>query len=147
MRSASAAMRARELVLGELGIGGDQHQHLVEVGGERLGADLVLPVEQVAARLDLLDRAFVVVSRHCTRSPTTTCAFLPRGWQMRRVPSGDSTMQWRPKLATTSPGSSPAASAKGGPHASRASTCAAQAKSVSDRPCTSCVRQRTTQRL
>ncbi|RYY84904.1 MAG: ribosome small subunit-dependent GTPase A, partial [Comamonadaceae bacterium] len=34
--------RARQLHLGELGFGGDQHQHLVEVGRERLGADLVL---------------------------------------------------------------------------------------------------------
>ena len=60
-RSASAAISARASWFSEnSGSARDQDQHLVEVGGERLGADLVLPVEQVAPRRDLLDRAFVL---------------------------------------------------------------------------------------
>ncbi|MDT4867774.1 hypothetical protein FQZ97_1027040 [compost metagenome] len=51
--------RARELAFGELGVGRDQHQDLVEVGGEGLGAHLVLPVKQVAPGVHAFDAAFV----------------------------------------------------------------------------------------
>ena len=51
--------RARQLRLAEHRLGGDHDQQLVEVGGERLGLPLVLAKEQVAARQDRLDDAFV----------------------------------------------------------------------------------------
>ena len=51
--------RPGELALGELGFGRQQDQHQVEVGGEGLGADFVLAVQQVAPFLQLLDRALV----------------------------------------------------------------------------------------
>ncbi len=52
--------RPRQLVVGERRLGRNQDQHLVQVGRKRFGADLVLPVEQVAAGFDLFDRAFVL---------------------------------------------------------------------------------------
>ena len=54
--------RARKLVAGELGLGCDQDQDLVQVGCKRLGANFVLAVKKVAPGLDLLNRAFVLRS-------------------------------------------------------------------------------------
>ena len=121
------------------GLGRDQDQHLVEVGREGLGADLVLPVEQVAPRLAPA-RSCLRRSLACqrTRSPTTAWLFLPRGWQMRRSPSGVSTRQWRPWLATTRPARACRRSLADAPpcaqDASSASALAAQSKSVTEMP-------------
>jgi len=51
---------AGELVFGKSRLGGQQDEGLVNIGGEGLGAHLVLPVQQVAARFDALDAAFVL---------------------------------------------------------------------------------------
>jgi len=60
MCSASAAIRARDSWLSEnSGSAAIRISTWSEVGGKRLGADLVLPVKQVAPGLHLLDGAFV----------------------------------------------------------------------------------------
>ena len=51
--------RARELRLAEHRLGRDDDEQLVDVGGERLRLPLVLAVEQVGARQDRVDHAFV----------------------------------------------------------------------------------------
>jgi len=48
---------AAELAFAEAGIRGHHDQQAIQVGSERLGAHLVLPVQQVAPRLDALDHA------------------------------------------------------------------------------------------
>ena len=51
--------RARELRFAEHRLARDHYQDLVEVGGELLGLPFVLPEQQVAAWLDVLDDTFV----------------------------------------------------------------------------------------
>ena len=63
MRCLGRDQRAGKLAFREHRFGRDQDQHLVEVGGERLGADLVLAIEQVAPLLHLLDRPLVALAR------------------------------------------------------------------------------------
>ncbi len=52
--------RTRELAFREHRLGSNQDQHLVQIGSERLGANLVLAIEKIAPLLDLLYRAFVM---------------------------------------------------------------------------------------
>jgi hypothetical protein len=49
-----------QLAAGKLRLGGNQDQHLIQVGRKHLGAHIVLAIEQVASRLDFLNRAFVL---------------------------------------------------------------------------------------
>jgi hypothetical protein len=51
--------RARELRFAERRLGGDDDEELVDVGRKRLRLPLVLAVEQVRARHDRLDHAFI----------------------------------------------------------------------------------------
>ena len=51
--------RTRELVFRELRLGSHEDENLVQVGRKGLGAQFVLAVKQVVARLDFFNRAFV----------------------------------------------------------------------------------------
>ena len=134
--------RARQLAFGEFGIGGHQHQHLVEVGREGLGAHLVLPVEQVAPLVDALDAA--LVARHLPLHLVTHDhgVLLAAGVAdaASAVGAFDEAMAAMRRHHQTG-------LQIGHQAFCRASTAAAQWKSLAEMPFTSCVLKRTLQRL
>ena len=70
---------ARELVLRKLGLRRDQDQHLIEVGGKRLGPDFILAVEQVASWFKFLDGPLVLRGLPSHPVADHSLAFLPAG--------------------------------------------------------------------
>ena len=119
---------------------------LVEVGGERLGAPLVLAEQQVAARLDVLDHAFVA-----GRLPAHAVADDAVALLAARV-AQDALALGRFDHEVAAVGTPPTRPLFNGtcdqPVApGNASTLAAQMKSLIEMPPTEWVLKRTTQRL
>ena len=97
---------ARQLRLAEHRLGGDDDQQLVDVGGERLGLEVVLAVEQVGARQDFVDHAFV--ARRLPADPVADdrVAALAAGMAEDAGAVAASTTRRRPCPETTLPGAS-----------------------------------------
>jgi len=158
----SAAISARQLRLAERRTGRHQHQKLIEVAGERLGLPLVLAEQQVAARLDMFDDAFIAADLPADPIADDAIALLaarmagdaaPFRCLDHVVPAVARDDEADVELDGGAHGRAPASRARifsVGPYATkdtRASAFAAQMKSLREMPSTEWVENRVTQRL
>src|SRR5262249_4321257 len=135
--------RPRQLRLAERGLARHQHEDLVEVGGEGLGAPLVLAEQEVAPRLDVLDHALVAGSLPAHAVADHRLALLAA----RVADEPPALGRLYDEVAAVTGHHQPDVELVEFAQTSKASALAAQMKSLIEMPPTECVLKRTVQRL